>query len=51
MRFGFNNGNITSKKLAQLFDVGKKNPERQALFKRIVDSYGTMHNKEGCRWE
>lgn len=31
-----NNGNITSKKLTRLFDVGKKNPERQALFKRIV---------------
>ena len=31
-----NNGNITSKKLTRLFDVGKKNPERQALFKKIV---------------
>ena len=31
-----NNGAITSKRLTKKFDVGKKNPERQALFKRIV---------------
>jgi hypothetical protein len=31
-----NNNNITSKKLTRIFDVGKKNPERQELFKRIV---------------
>ncbi|KAL3815347.1 hypothetical protein ACHAXA_002131 [Cyclostephanos tholiformis] len=31
-----NNGAITSKRLTKKFEVGKKNPERQALFKRIV---------------
>lgn len=31
-----NNGAITSKRLTKKFDVTKKNPERQALFKTIV---------------
>merc|ERR1719296_103368 len=31
-----NNGAITSKRLTKKFEVNKKNPERQALFKTIV---------------
>lgn len=31
-----NNGAITSKRLTKKFDVGKKHPDRQALFKSIV---------------
>lgn len=31
-----NNGAITSKRLTKKFDVTKKNPERQALFKTII---------------
>lgn len=37
-----NNGAITSKRLMKKFDVTKKNPDRQALFKQVVFELCTM---------
>ena len=37
-----NNGAIASKRLMKKFDVTKKNPERQAVFKTIVMELCTM---------
>jgi hypothetical protein len=46
-----NNGAITSKRLTNKFDVTKKNPERQALFKTIIMELCTIKkDADGNKW-